>query len=210
MAWIKGAPDVKSSLVAIKKRKKKERKDWIKRVNVQRKSEGLGPIANDPSRHGYSEPGWELRDKTDWMTSNPLKRHFRYEDGTTKPSPSRAINRPPTASKRNWPSVWRSLKRDRGIPGHSHTKHKVGKFLNKHAPSLSSAFKLDDQAPEHSFVTRPRAKVKYRSREDRERMKSEAGKSRAEKKRLKEQRENRRAEARRAAERRARLLNPSS
>tara|TARA_R100000234_G_scaffold115709_1_gene91980 strand:+ start:2399 stop:3025 length:627 start_codon:yes stop_codon:yes gene_type:complete len=208
MAWIKGAPSQEEIKKEKEKKKKKARKDWIKRVNVKRKSEGLGPVANNPSRHGYSEPGWELRD-TDWMTSNPIKRHFRYEDGTTKPSPSRAGNRPPTASKRNWPSGWRSLKRDRGIPGYSHAKHKVGKVLTKHAPSLSEAFKLDDQAPEYS-LTRPRAKSKYRSLTEKKRLRSEAGKSRAEKKRLKEEREKRRQAERRAAERRTRLLNPTS
>ena len=154
---ITGAPNVQARLREMEKKKKLEMKAWIKRVNVERKGEGLGPIANNPGRHGYSEPGWKLRKKTDYMETNPIAMNFKYDEGTTRPTPSRARNRPPTASPGPRP---RGPQME--IPGYSAYRHAVGKFLTKHAPSVAEAFKLDDLPPEYSF-TRPAAKKKYLS-----------------------------------------------
>ena len=160
---ITGAPNVQARLREMEKKKKLEMKAWIKRVNVERKSEGLGPIANNPSRHGYSKPGWELRKKTDYSEANPFHSLFRYEEGTTRPSyRSRARNRPPTASPGPWPRGPRMERLGDIIPGYSSYRHAVGKFLTKHAPSVAETFKLDDLRPEYSW-TRPAAEKKYLS-----------------------------------------------
>lgn len=157
---ITGAPNVQARLREMEKKKKLEMKAWIKRVNAERKGEGLGPIANNPSRHGYSEPGWKLRDKTDYMETNPIAMKFKYDEGTTRPAPSRARNRPPTASKSNW--AYGHSEADPFIPGYSRMRHSVGKFLTKHAPSVAEAFKLDDLPPEYNVTYKP-AKKKYLS-----------------------------------------------